>query len=808
MKKFTNFLNKSLGSKCKLTRRLTFLIILLLIVFGNVSFGQQNNSETNNILGPTVPTIFAIPENSDNFNYVYTLGPSESVLLTFWAVNLDPPEGTLEITGTDYYEISFDNENFVQSLEVQYNAGTVSNTALYIRLKGNLEVGNYLNETVAITGGGTDKKIICSGYVLAAVLWDGGASTSNWNDADNWSSNSLPPESFAVILDNSFVSGSYSVNIGSENVAINKLIIKPASGNTITLTLTSANSGTPGLLIGDGLSGTDDILIFDGGILINSSGAASGSPINFIPSGAGIMKIFNGGKYIHNTEGEHSNLAANLSSAPGTETGIFEFDVPMTSPYPLFLNGCTFGTLSLRNSTPVDYTTEGVTTGPVINGVLQFETYGSGTGSFSSNDEFAFNLKGNFINNGANLVFNNQTVSFIGNSQQSISGTGAVTFENLSMNNSAGILLLKNININGTLNLLSGILRTGSNSINFGVDAINPSESNTAYIVGNTITSPRNIGTGAFSFLGVYINPGPDNLTSVSTTRVTGSPVIYPPNEGISCKWDIISTPQPVNGRNVEYTWWSVFDNGKNFSSTNWGQVWKSEDNGTTWQTVDSLDVSTSDPRHILVVDSSFSLWTVSSQNAPLPVNLQSFTFNQIQRNVKLNWMTSTETNNAGFEVQRTEFRSQESEIWNKIGFVQGKGNSNEPVSYNFEDRNLQTGKYKYRLKQIDHNGNYEYFELAGVVDVGVPSKFDLSQNYPNPFNPVTKINFDIPQSGLVSLKIYDILGREMNTLINEIKDAGYYTIIFDASKLSSGVYFYRLTSGGFSSVKRLVVLK
>jgi hypothetical protein len=806
MEKFTNFLNKSSGSKCKLTGRLA-LLIFLLIVFGNVSFGQQNNSEGYGTFGPSVPTIFAIPEDIQDFNYVYSMGPSESVLVTFWGVNLEPLEGEISISSTQTnYEISFDNENFVNVLNFQYTGGSFSSTALYIRLKANLGVGNYSKEPVTIAGGNTEKKIICSGYVLAGILWDGGANTSNWNDADNWSTNSLPPESFAVILDNTFISGSYSVDIGPEDVAINKLIIRPASGSTITLTLTSANTGNPGLQVGDGSAETDDIIIYDGGTLINNSGAVSGSPIDFIPSGGGIIKIFNGGKYIHKTLGEHTKLVSNLSSAPETESGTFEFDVPMTSDYPLYFGGCTFGTLSLRNSTSFNYTTNGITSGPIINGVLQFDN--SGSGSFSSNDEFTFYLKGNFINNGANLVFNNQTVSFIGYAQQSISGTGAVTFENLWMNNSQGILLLKSIGIEGALNLLSGALRTGNNSIIFGTNAVNPSESNTSYIVGTTVTSPRNVGTGALSFLGVYINPGPDNLTSVTISRITGSPVIYPPNEGINCKWDITSTPQPVNGRVVEYTWWSVFDNGKNFSSSNWGQVWKSEDNGSTWLTVDSLDVSTSDPRHIQVTDSSFSLWTVSSQNAPLPVNLQSFTFNQIQRNVKLNWITSMEENNSGFEVQRSVYKSQESEVWNKIGFVNGKGKSNEPVSYSYEDKNLESGKYKYRLKQIDNNGNYEYFELSGVVDVGVPAKFDLSQNYPNPFNPVTNINFDIPQSGLVSLKIYDILGREVSTLINEIKDAGYYTITFDASKLSSGVYFYRLTSGGFSSVKRLVVLK
>ena len=125
------------------------------------------------------------------------------------------------------------------------------------------------------------------------------------------------------------------------------------------------------------------------------------------------------------------------------------------------------------------------------------------------------------------------------------------------------------------------------------------------------------------------------------------------------------------------------------------------------------------------------------------------------------------------------------------------------------QDRNLQTGKYKYRLKQIDNNGNYEYFALNGEVEIGVPKKFDLSQNYPNPFNPVTKINFDLPENGLVNLRLYDMLGREVANIVNnEYRTAGYYTVNFDASKLSSGIYFYRMNAGSFSGIKKMAVIK
>jgi hypothetical protein len=150
--------------------------------------------------------------------------------------------------------------------------------------------------------------------------------------------------------------------------------------------------------------------------------------------------------------------------------------------------------------------------------------------------------------------------------------------------------------------------------------------------------------------------------------------------------------------------------------------------------------------------------------------------------------------------------------VGTKIGFVEGNGTTNEPKQYTFTDKNLPTGNYKYRLRQIDFNGNFEYFELDGAVSIGIPDKYSLSQNYPNPFNPVTNLEFGISELGFVSLKIYDAVGREVVTLVNENLMPGFYSVKFDASYLSSGVYFYRLSAAGrsdeFSVTKRMLLVK
>ena len=115
-------------------------------------------------------------------------------------------------------------------------------------------------------------------------------------------------------------------------------------------------------------------------------------------------------------------------------------------------------------------------------------------------------------------------------------------------------------------------------------------------------------------------------------------------------------------------------------------------------------------------------------------------------------------------------------------------------------------------MKQIDFNGNFEYHNLNGEVEVGVPTKYDLSQNYPNPFNPVTKINIELPFDSKVNMIIYDITGREIKTLVNEVIQAGYHTITFNASAISSGMYFYRIKADAngkeYISTKKMALIK
>lgn len=218
------------------------------------------------------------------------------------------------------------------------------------------------------------------------------------------------------------------------------------------------------------------------------------------------------------------------------------------------------------------------------------------------------------------------------------------------------------------------------------------------------------------------------------------------------------------------------------------------------------MNLSTNDPSKPTL---SVSLIT----DYALPVSLASFDLFVQKKNVKLSWSTFTEINNAGFEIHRQAIdKNGNLSAWVKTGFIEGSGTTNEQKFYAFTDIAPGNGKFNYRLKQIDLNGNYEIFNAANSVDIGRPVNFDLSQNYPNPSNPVSKIDYQLPIDASVNISVYDLTGKLVNTIVNSKMDAGYYTAIFDGTNIASGIYIYRIsvTSDGmnFSSVKKLVLVK
>ncbi len=386
---------------------------------------------------------------------------------------------------------------------------------------------------------------------------------------------------------------------------------------------------------------------------------------------------------------------------------------------------------------------------------------------------------------------------------------------NLTITNPTGTSLGGNLTIDGILDVSAGKL-----NLNGKVITINPTGSllennvNDNVVFGTsgylqttlTLSNPNN---NPCRGLGVKISDLTHNL-GITTIKRYHARQFSNGNGSISRWYDI--SPANNSGLNAS----AVFD----FSASDLNvtpvipevnlTMYKSIDNGSTWTAVTPGTLDMINNNFTVTGIPDFSRWALGNSDAPLPVKLVSFTSNISGRDVTLYWTTSSEQNNAGFEILRSS--QNDNQNWAKVGYVNGNGTKTTPTNYTFTDKKLPTDKYIYKLKQLDYNGNFEYHNLVNTVEIGTPKKFEVSQNYPNPFNPVTKIDFDLPYDSKVSIKLYDINGREVMTLINDQKSAGYYTVQMNGDKLSSGMYFYRLFAEGsgekFMVTKKMMLIK
>ncbi|MBZ0184077.1 MAG: T9SS type A sorting domain-containing protein [Melioribacteraceae bacterium] len=282
------------------------------------------------------------------------------------------------------------------------------------------------------------------------------------------------------------------------------------------------------------------------------------------------------------------------------------------------------------------------------------------------------------------------------------------------------------------------------------------------------------------------------------------------------------------DSENTNSTFWSVSMINANhaavcgfggtiISTSNGGATWDLHASGTS-NTL--FDIYFSDGNNGTAVGLNGTIRRTT--NGALPIELISFTANINDNQIILDWKTATEINNYGFEIQRS-FVGTTHELslqWKKVGFVEGHGTSNSPKEYTFiDDKTSEVlgnlggldGKLQYRLKQIDFDGKFEYSETITVESfraTNLPTEFALQQNYPNPFNPTTSIEYSVPSREYVILKVYDVLGNEVVTLVNEQKSAGHYKVSFNAINLASGLYIYRIQVGEFNSVRKMMFIK
>ena len=403
-----------------------------------------------------------------------------------------------------------------------------------------------------------------------------------------------------------------------------------------------------------------------------------------------------------------------------------------------------------------------------------------------------------YFNQLASYIYNGSTAQVTGNGLPEI-------VKNLNINNPAGVTLSSNTIVSGSLDLDIGDLNTNGNSLTLGTSSTNPGT-----LAHNSLTI-----SGSFNR---WISPSASLLFPVGTSSTKYTPVVLSNISGTGTfSVSAVAGPHPnVLGTNVLQMYWKLTNGGLTSADVTFNyldaDVVGNESNYVigkydgNWSFPGGFINPTTNQATILGV-TTFSDWSLGDQSA-LPVELSSFSASVAGSNVKLRWETATEVNNYGFEVER-KVGSLQSTVGNyeKVGFVNGNGNSNSPKNYSFEDKNVSAGKYSYRLKQIDNDGQFEYSKSI-EVEFGTPKKFELSQNYPNPFNPTTTIRFDIPEPSNVKLTLFNILGQEIKTLVNEFKESGIHTLNFDASDLNSGMYIYKLEAGSFTQTRKMTLVK
>ncbi len=247
-------------------------------------------------------------------------------------------------------------------------------------------------------------------------------------------------------------------------------------------------------------------------------------------------------------------------------------------------------------------------------------------------------------------------------------------------------------------------------------------------------------------------------------------------------------------------TGWIVGNGGTILKTIDGGNTWKPQ---SGWTNMSLFEVNFINAKIGTAVGESGTI--MRTLNGGIPVELTSFTAKSMVGKIQLNWITASELNNLGFEIERKT----DSDEWRIIGFKEGRGTTIEKQNYQYVDNigDIKTTSFCYRLKQIDFDGSFEYSDEI-LVEYTAPLDYSLQQNYPNPFNPITTIKYQIPELSSVTLKVYDVLGSEVATLINEEKPSGSYEVDFDASTLPSGIYFYRLQTGSFVETKKMVLMK
>ncbi len=436
---------------------------------------------------------------------------------------------------------------------------------------------------------------------------------------------------------------------------------------------------------------------------------------------------------------------------------------------------------------------------------------------------------------------NLNSISIINNSTAVIVGDGGVVLRTTSAGNSWDIINsgvsdnLLCVSFNGANGVAAGTSQTIIYSTDTGETWFTSQtgffgggfwgahmlDANNAYLAGeNSIFGPlfakSTDGGQTWDFTAFYLNNNEGRLYGIrfldqnngvtAAAVFTGEGAISRTTDG-GATWNTL----PFFSNALYGIYFPVLQSSIGYAVGGSGTIIKTTDGGANWITQES---GTTNSLYELTFADELTGYAVGENGTILktntggviPVEFSAFNVELENQNAKIVWKTSTETNNRGFYIQRKT-----TDKWENLDFIQGYGTTSEEHNYNYID-NLENLNYQgqiyYRLAQVDLDGKINYSHVENITYSFQPLNYELDQNYPNPFNPVTSIKYLIPEGNQVKLIVYDLLGNEVKTLVDEYEPAGTYSVKFNGANLTSGIYIYRLKAGNFVATRRMVLIK
>ncbi len=658
--------------------------------------------------------------------------------------------------------------------------------------------------------------------------WDGGALTSNWNDAANWYPDGVPIATDNVLLDNSLYASSYTVNLpsGAVTVAINTLTITPAVTSSITLILPVSNTADPGL---DITATSDALILNNGAVLKNSSGALSGSGISITDT----FRINNGGHYIHNTNRGNAVIIDHLSHASGTELGEFEFDDPSGSTT-VSLTGNTFGTLTLSaiTSGSASYIGNGASVcnirghlninagasfsiGMSADLIISRDYNQAASSTFSlqnSNHNNFVKIAGNLSIAGAMIESGSgiPTLELNGTSIQNITVTGSINDTiDFKINNTAGATLLSNLTLPYRYTITSGnIILNDYDFITLAINQVNAATLTSNHIVtnGTGALTIKSIGTGPVDF---PVGPSADSLNTLTVTNGGGKdyslrinkglvPSIAFPTYGINRTWNLKAS-SVTQGVTLAFQYVASDVNpGANPPSQAMEIL---EYSGVAWSIINPNITPTGSywvtSTLSLTIPNTFTPYAIGKNGGwALPLDYIISCRAQKKDNTGvINWTVNSCAEVNSFEVQRSVNNSG----FRTIGTVNPVVNQTE---FRFTDAALSNGTNLYRIKVNRFTGSIKYSNTVSLVHNC--NEILILSLAPNPVHNMLKITVSTGRQSNVDFKVHNMTGSLVKQWHSNIAE-GNNTIEMNMEELPAGVYTLFVSAKDANAVSRFI---